>query len=106
MDRQAVFAQLKTEVAGLLLPVCDVPPPPSPASGPEVWLVVGVNGAGKTTSIGKLGARLTAQGKKVLFVAADTFRAAAIGQLGIWAQRAGADFFPGTEGADPASVVF
>ena len=73
---------------------------------PSVILMVGVNGVGKTTSIGKIGAKLTAQGKKVLFAAADTFRAAAADQLTIWAQRAGADIVRHAEGADPSAVIF
>ena len=73
---------------------------------PAVILVVGVNGVGKTTTIGKLGQKLTAEGKKVLFAAGDTFRAAAADQLGIWAGRCGADIVRHTEGADPAAVVF
>ena len=73
---------------------------------PAVVLVVGVNGSGKTTTIGKLATKLRAQRKRVLLVAADTFRAAAAEQLAIWAERSGADFVRGKEGADPASVVF
>ena len=73
---------------------------------PAVILVVGVNGVGKTTTIGKLGQKLTAEGKKVLFAAGDTFRAAAADQLGIWAGRCGADIVRHSEGADPAAVVF
>ncbi len=73
---------------------------------PAVVLVVGVNGSGKTTTIGKLGHALSAQGKRVMFVAADTFRAAAAEQLEIWAQRARVDFVRGREGSDPSSVVF
>jgi len=73
---------------------------------PSVILMVGVNGVGKTTSIGKIGAKLTAEGKKVLFAAADTFRAAAADQLTIWAQRADADIVRHAEGADPSAVIF
>lgn len=73
---------------------------------PSVILVVGVNGVGKTTSIGKLGQKLTGEGKKVLFAAADTFRAAAADQLTIWAERCGADIVRHAEGADPSSVIF
>ena len=73
---------------------------------PSVILMVVVNGVGKTTSIGKIGAKLTAQGKKVLFAAADTFRAAAADQLTIWAQRANADIVRHAEGADPSAVIF
>ena len=73
---------------------------------PAVILVIGVNGVGKTTTIGKLGARLKADGKRVLFAAADTFRAAAADQLEIWSERSGADLVRQHEGADPAAVVF
>ncbi|MBQ1270970.1 MAG: signal recognition particle-docking protein FtsY [Clostridia bacterium] len=73
---------------------------------PSVILVVGVNGVGKTTSIGKLGQKLTGEGKKVLFAAADTFRAAAADQLSIWADRCGADIVRHAEGADPSAVIF
>jgi len=75
-------------------------------SGPTVWLVTGVNGAGKTTTIGKLAARETAAGRRVVLAAADTFRAAAAEQLGIWAERTGAELVRGAEGADPASVAY
>ena len=73
---------------------------------PSVILVIGVNGVGKTTTIGKIASQLTKQGKNVLLVAGDTFRAAAADQLQIWAGRAGADIVRQHEGADPASVVF
>ena len=73
---------------------------------PSVILVVGVTGVGKTTSIGKMAARLARDGKKVIVAAADTFRAAAVEQLEIWAQRAGAEVVKREEGVDPASVVF
>ena len=76
------------------------------AGAPAVVLVVGVNGSGKTTTIGKLATRLRSQGKRVTLVAADTFRAAAAEQLGIWAERSDASFVRGKEGADPSSVVF
>lgn len=73
---------------------------------PSVILVVGVNGVGKTTSIGKIANRLKQDGKKVVIAAADTFRAAAVEQLEIWANRAGCDIVKKEEGTDPASVVF
>ena len=73
---------------------------------PSVMMMVGVNGAGKTTSIGKIAANLKAEGKKVLIAAADTFRAAAIEQLEVWAERAEVDFIRRPEKSDPASVVF
>ncbi len=74
--------------------------------GPTVWFVTGVNGAGKTTTIGKLAARERAAGRRVVLAAADTFRAAAAEQLGIWAERTGAQLVRGDEGADPASVAY
>ena len=73
---------------------------------PSVVLVIGVNGVGKTTTIGKIAKQLTSQGKKVMLVAADTFRAAAADQLEIWAGRTGAAIVRQNEGADPASVVY
>ena len=73
---------------------------------PSVVLVVGVNGVGKTTTIGKLANRMITDGKKVLLCAGDTFRAAAAEQLGIWAERSGADFVRHEEGSDPAAVVY
>ena len=73
---------------------------------PSVILVIGVNGVGKTTTIGKIAKQLCDQGRKVLLVAGDTFRAAAADQLEIWAQRSGADIVRQHEGADPASVVY
>ena len=73
---------------------------------PSVILVIGVNGVGKTTTIGKMAARFTSEGKKVILAAADTFRAAAIDQLQIWADRAGSDIVRQNEGSDPAAVVF
>ena len=76
------------------------------ATKPSVILVIGVNGVGKTTTIGKIATQLVRQGKKVLLVAGDTFRAAAADQLEIWAERSGADIVRQHEGADPASVVY
>ena len=76
------------------------------STSPAVILVIGVNGVGKTTTIGKIAKQLTGQGKKVLLIAGDTFRAAAADQLEIWAGRSGADIIRQHEGADPASVVY
>jgi fused signal recognition particle receptor len=73
---------------------------------PSVILVIGVNGVGKTTTVGKLAAMFTKQGKKVILSAADTFRAAAVEQLEIWAERSGAEIISQPQGSDPASVVF
>jgi fused signal recognition particle receptor len=79
-----------------------------PASGEaplQVWMVVGVNGTGKTTTVGKLAARASQEGRKVLVCAADTFRPAAIEQLAVWAERSGADLIRSRQGADPSSVL-
>lgn len=76
------------------------------STSPSVILVIGVNGVGKTTTIGKLAYRLKSEGKRVILAAADTFRAAAIDQLEVWAQRSGCDIVKQSEGSDPASVVF
>ena len=74
--------------------------------GPNVWLFVGVNGVGKTTTIGKVGAQQAALGRSVLMAAGDTFRAAAVEQLGTWAERSGAEIVRGNEGGDPSAVIF
>ncbi|MCY7380738.1 MAG: signal recognition particle-docking protein FtsY [Gemmatimonadaceae bacterium] len=76
------------------------------AASPTVVLVVGVNGAGKTTFIGKLAARLRGEGKRVMVAAGDTFRAGAVDQLRVWAERTGAEFIGANAGADPAAVAF
>ena len=76
------------------------------STSPSVILVIGVNGVGKTTSIAKIASYLKSEGKKPLLVAADTFRAAAIDQLGIWAERIGVDMIAQSEGSDPAAVVY
>jgi len=77
-----------------------------PATGPRVTLMVGVNGSGKTTTTGKLGARWSSQGRKVIVAAADTFRAAAVEQLVVWAERASARVIRARPGSDPAAVAF
>ncbi len=81
---------------------------PSSAEGskPVIWLIVGVNGVGKTTTIGKVATRFSTEGKKVMIAACDTFRAAAIEQVGIWAERSGVEMIRSQHGADPASVAF
>ncbi|MDD4345958.1 MAG: signal recognition particle-docking protein FtsY [Desulfitobacteriaceae bacterium] len=76
------------------------------ASGPSIFLVVGVNGVGKTTTIGKLAGRLKKDGKRIILAAGDTFRAAAIDQLEIWGERAGVEVIKQKEGADPAAVAY
>ena len=74
--------------------------------GPNIWLMVGVNGSGKTTTIGKISAQQVAAGRSVLVAAGDTFRAAAVDQLATWADRSGAELVRGAEGSDPSSVIF
>lgn len=81
-------------------------PPPVLAPRPRVILVVGVNGTGKTTTLGKLAHHHRSRGERVMLAAADTFRAAAVEQLGIWAERAGAEFLAGQPGGDPAAVAY
>ncbi len=95
-------AALSQEIAAVM----GEPPSLDVSSRPSVILVVGVNGTGKTTTIGKLAWQLARQGRSVLLAAADTYRAAAEEQLEIWAERAGADFVGGQRGRDPASVAF
>lgn len=105
-DTDQLKTALKEEITSLLS-VTDPPAsPPSASDKPRVIMVVGVNGVGKTTSIGKLAARATQRGDTVLIAAADTFRAAAMEQLVIWADRAGAGIVKHREKADPAAVVY
>ena len=103
-DAHSLKQVLKDEIAGIMGHVA--PTVQTTPEKPHIVMVVGVNGVGKTTTIGKLAARQTAQGKKVLIAAADTFRAAAIEQLTIWAQRARADIVKHKDNADPSAVVF
>ena len=84
----------------------DVPPAPGVAAAPHVILVVGVNGTGKTTTVGKLANYYRGIGRSVMVCAADTFRAAAVEQLAVWAERAGVDLVRAQSGADPAAVTF
>jgi fused signal recognition particle receptor len=100
-DPALIRQTLKAKVRSIL----EVPGPAVSQGNPHVIFVVGVNGVGKTTTIGKLAARFKAAGESTLIVAADTFRAAAVGQLQTWAERAGAAFHGSREGQDPASVV-
>jgi fused signal recognition particle receptor len=95
--REAMTAQLATSDRSLHLDA---------EMKPNVWLFVGVNGVGKTTTIGKIGTAQTALGTTVLMAAGDTFRAAAAEQLHVWAERCGASYVRGAEGGDPASVIF
>ena len=101
--------KLKDAFKDVLLSILDVPevPHPVPKTGePLVILVIGVNGVGKTTTIGKAAQRFRMEGKNVMLVAADTFRAAAVEQLDVWGERVGADVVKQKTGADPSSVVF
>ena len=99
-------AEVKKELQNIIAELLDGGEDMGLVTIPSVILVIGVNGAGKTTSIGKMAAMYKSQGKKVILGAADTFRAAAIDQLDVWAQRAGVDIIKHKEGADPAAVVF
>jgi len=104
-DARALIAALREAIVEILTPVAS-PLRIDPAQRPYVILVVGVNGSGKTTTIGKLARRCAAEGHSVLLAAGDTFRAAAIEQLKVWAERSGADFAAQLPGADPGAVVF
>ena len=110
LDRKQLTdpAELKVHIAKRLLGILQaVPANGRPrAAGPEVILVVGVNGTGKTTTIAKLAHRFSGEGKKVLLCAADTFRAAAIEQLDVWAQRTGNDLIKQKPGSDPSAVLY
>jgi fused signal recognition particle receptor len=114
LDRSALSdaSQLKREIKSHIVRILNIPPPigAAPAStngtATRVIFIVGVNGAGKTTSIGKLANRLKQEGRTVVLCAADTFRAAAIEQLAIWAERNGIEMIKQKFGADPAAVVF
>jgi fused signal recognition particle receptor len=103
-DPQELKSILKTEIGALLQKQSDAQP--AIKGSPHVIMVVGVNGVGKTTTIGKLAARYRQAGKKVLVAAADTFRAAAIEQITIWSERAGAEIVKHKDGADPGAVAF
>ena len=113
LDRNALSdaAQLKREIKAHIARILDASGGTTPQSsvngnGPRVIFIVGVNGAGKTTSIGKLANRLRKDGLQVMLCAADTFRAAAVEQLEIWAQRNGVEVIKQKPGADPAAVVY
>ena len=98
--------QVKDELFAILSEMVGDHEPLNLSTKPAVILVIGVNGVGKTTSVGKISAELKSQGKKVVVAAADTFRAAAAEQLTVWCDRAGVDIVKQAAGADPASVVF
>ena len=104
-DVEALLAALREDITALLTPVAQ-PLVVDRAHKPYTILVVGVNGSGKTTTIGKLAQRYGAEGLKVVLAAGDTFRAAAVEQIGIWATRTGAQLVSQAAGADPAAVAF
>ena len=104
VDADELQQVLRAEILSIL--TRHAPPQPTTRAKPRVIMVVGVNGVGKTTTIGKLAARYAAAGNSVLIAAADTFRAAAVDQLAIWAERAGADLVRHKDGSDPAAVAF
>jgi fused signal recognition particle receptor len=103
-DPSAVWSYLRKRSAEIL--TLDAPPVDFASAKPFVLLIIGVNGSGKTTTIGKLASKLKSQGKSVLLAAGDTFRAAAVEQLEIWATKVGAPVVRGKEGGDPSSVIF
>jgi fused signal recognition particle receptor len=104
-DVEALLEALRARVTALLAP-CEQPLRIDPAARPYVVLIIGVNGSGKTTSIGKLSQLLRKEGRSVMLAAGDTFRAAAVEQLQVWAERTGAAFSAQATGADPGAVVF
>jgi len=104
LTTEEIKAALAAEIAGVLAPVAK--PLPIYAKTPQVVLVVGVNGSGKTTTIGKLASQLAGAGKRVMIAAGDTFRAAAVEQLQIWGERAGVPVMAADHGTDPASLAF
>ena len=105
-DPEKIKGAMRAEIERMVSVAAPPRAEAGPGGGPTVWMVVGVNGVGKTTTIGKLAAQLTGEGKKVLLGAGDTFRAAAAEQLEIWGGRAGAQVVKGSEGSDPGSVAF
>ena len=104
-NADALLDALRARLTEILRP-CEMPLRIERGTQPFVVLIVGVNGSGKTTTIGKLATRLRAEGLKVMLAAGDTFRAAAIEQLGVWAERSGAQLIAQPSGADPGAVVF
>lgn len=104
-ERLTEAAQLKPEIKNVVSEILSVESSESITDSPRVILMIGVNGVGKTTTIGKLSARFKTEGKKVLLAAADTFRAAAIEQLNIWGERTGAPVVAHAQNSDPAAVV-
>jgi fused signal recognition particle receptor len=105
-DGDALWRHLRKQASDMLRKAHETPRPSAADNKPHVMMMVGVNGTGKTTSIGKIANELHGQGKRVLLGAGDTFRAAAVEQLEVWATRVGVDIWKGDDGADPASVLY
>jgi len=105
VDGEAVLSMLKEEIAAILTRP-DTPLFADDDKKPVVWLIVGVNGVGKTTTIGKLATTFSREGRKVIIAACDTFRAAAIDQITIWAERSNVEIIKSQTGSDPAAVAF
>ncbi|MFZ5981937.1 MAG: signal recognition particle-docking protein FtsY [Candidatus Zixiibacteriota bacterium] len=104
-EGEEVMTLLKEEITAILVPEKNGSPATT-AAKPVIWMIVGVNGVGKTTTIGKLATHFAAKGEKVIIGACDTFRAAAVEQVAIWAERSGVDIIISQMGADPAAVAF
>lgn len=100
-----ILAALKSEILQILA-TSHISNRLDTGKGLIIWLIIGVNGTGKTTSVGKLAAYFRSRGQKVMIAACDTFRAAAVDQLAIWAERSGVDFIRAKEGTDPAAIAF
>jgi fused signal recognition particle receptor len=103
-DPEQVITAIKSEIAAIVR--TDRDPAELASDRPVVWLIMGVNGTGKTTSVGKLAHFFREQGKKAMIAACDTFRAAAVDQLAIWAERSGVEFIRAKDGSDPAAVAY
>jgi fused signal recognition particle receptor len=103
-DPNDVITALKKEIAAIVH--SDRDPAALGEARPEIWMIMGVNGTGKTTSVGKLANYFRLQNRKTMIAACDTFRAAAVDQLAVWAQRSGVDFIRAKDGSDPASVAY
>ena len=105
-EGEEVMTLLKEEITAILAPENNGSSPADQPNKPVIWMIVGVNGVGKTTTIGKLATFYASRGDKVIIGACDTFRAAAVEQVAIWAERSGVDIIMSQKGADPAAVAF
>jgi len=105
-EGEEVLTLLKEEITAILTPEDNGSSQSMPTNKPVIWMIIGVNGVGKTTTIGKLATFFSSEGDKVIIGACDTFRAAAVEQVAIWAERSGVDIIMSQKGADPAAVAF